>query len=153
MARHLTQTHTPLLRERPPMPPYLLDIHTTNLHSLVPFSNNVPEYMEVILGVFPGDVWRCLGDLGLLIECKANSKKLRILHSSLFDFTLANASNPFRQADGTSTNEKSSLCMRNWCVECIEPGIGSQGAVGSTAPLRVSLIVTSHLFEIDDCRC
>jgi len=51
-----------------------------------PSQITAPEYMETILGLDPGDVQRCLEDLGSLIEYKSDTEKLRVLHASLFDF-------------------------------------------------------------------
>jgi len=42
--------------------------------------------LESILGLQPGDVQRCLEDLGSLIEYNGDDKELRVLHASLFDF-------------------------------------------------------------------
>ena len=53
-----------------------------------PSQITAPEYMETILGLDPGDVQRCLEDLGSLIEYKSDTEKLRVLHASLFDFLL-----------------------------------------------------------------
>jgi len=55
----------------------------------------VPENMEPILGLNPGDVQRGLEDLGSLIEYKGDNIKLRVLHNSLFDFL----SDPTRFSD------------------------------------------------------
>jgi len=45
-----------------------------------------PANTERTLGLCPGDVQRCLEDLGSLIEYKADDIELRVLHASLFDF-------------------------------------------------------------------
>jgi len=46
----------------------------------------VPEYMEQILGLHPGDVQRGLEDLGSLVQYKGDDMELCVLHASLFDF-------------------------------------------------------------------
>jgi len=53
-----------------------------------PSKITVPEYMEPILRLHPGDVQRGLEDLGSLIEYRGDNIELRVLHASFLDFLL-----------------------------------------------------------------